>query len=109
MAKRPYTHINRINELPEKAGRICIYTRADDGPVRVEIWGDPEGLRYFAAVLNWLADFDQAKNSDPAGTREHLHLMPGEQIDVQSCFVGVSRADAKGTGELPKFMKQEKR
>ncbi len=83
-------------------------TGEDDGPLRVEIWGDPEGLRYFAAVLNWLADFDQAKNSDPTGTREHLHLMPGEQIDTWSCYVDVCRADAKGTGELPEFMIQEK-
>jgi hypothetical protein len=106
MAKS-YVHINRINELPEKSGRICINTRSDDKPVEVVICGDPAGLRYFAGVLNWLADFDQTRNSDPVGTREHLHLMPGEQVDAQSCYVEICRADAKGTGELPDFMKKD--
>ena len=106
--KEPYVHINRVNELPEKSGRICINTNPGDRPVEVVIWGDPDGLRYLAGILNWLADFDQARNSDPVGTREHLHLMPGEEVDMQSCYVEVCRADAKGTGELPRFMREEK-
>jgi hypothetical protein len=104
-----YVHINRVSELPEKSGRICINTNPGDRPVEVVICGDPAGLRYLANVLNWLADFDQNTNSDPVGTREHLHLRPGEEVDSQSFYVEVCRADAKGTGELPHyFMKEEK-
>ncbi|NLH40683.1 MAG: hypothetical protein GX448_02495 [Planctomycetes bacterium] len=103
--KNPYVHVNRVDELPEKAGRITVNVKPDDRPVEVVICGDPDGLRYMASVLMWLADFDQGKNSDPVGSREHLHLMPGEEMDAQSCYVEVCRADAKGTGDLPEFMR----
>ncbi len=106
MAKsRAYTDL--YNDLPKKSGRICINAKPDESG-ELLICGDPEGLRYLAAVLTWLAGFDQAKNPDPVGSREHLHFRPGAQLDVPSCPVEVCRADAKGTGELPNFMRQEK-
>ncbi len=99
--KEPYVHINRVNELPDKGGYISIDAKRYKKAVEVRICGDPAGLRYLAEVLRWLADFDQSRNTDPIGSREHLHLTPGEQLDADSCYVEVCRADAKGTGELP--------
>ena len=105
MAKR-HAHANLYNDLPKKAGHICINVKPEE-PGELLICGDPKGLRYLAAVLTWLADFDQAKSSCPLGSREHLHFRPGAQLDVQSCQVEICRADAKGTGELPKFMRED--
>jgi len=104
MAKR-HTHANLYSDLPKKMGNICIHVKPEEEPVL--ICGDPEGLRYLAAVLTWLADFDQARSHDPIGSREHLHFRPGAHLDVQSCCVEICRADAKGTGELPMFMREE--
>ena len=103
---KPYVHLNRVNELPERHGHICIVPKIGRNDIKyVSITGDPEGLRYLAEVLKWLADFDQNKNTDPAGSREHLHLEPGEELDSSSCYIVLCRADAKGTGEFPDFMK----
>ncbi|MBE0538003.1 MAG: hypothetical protein IH624_20265 [Phycisphaerae bacterium] len=102
---KPYVHLNRVNELPEKDGRICIRPETVDDIQYVSITGDPEGLRYLADALKWLADFDQNRNTDPPGSREHLHMEPGEELDSCSCYVELCRADAKGTGELPDYMK----
>jgi hypothetical protein len=103
---KAYVHLNRVNELPENYGHICIVPEPSRSDVNcISITADPEGLRYLAEALKWLADFDQDKNTDPAGSREHLHLEPGEELDLCSCCVELCRADAKGTGEFPDFMK----
>lgn len=103
----PYVHLNRVNEIPEKSGNICIFAEPHKGTCSppVTIIGDPEGLRYLAEVLMWLADFNQDENTDPVGSREHLHLEPNEELNSKSCYVELCRADAKGTGELSDCMK----
>jgi hypothetical protein len=95
-----------IYNYPEKSGNIDIYPQIiDANQVAVTIMGDKEGLRYLASLLNWMADFDQESNADPDGTREHIHLHRETQLGCFSCEVSLCRADAKGTGELPDFMK----
>ncbi len=96
----------KIYSYPDKSGNIDIFTDIIDGRfLSITILGDPQGLRYLADLLNWLADFDQGKNNDPIGTREHIHLHAKEQLGSHSCEVEICRADAKGTGELPEFMR----
>lgn len=95
-----------IYNYPPKTGKIDIYPQiVNADQAVVTIMGDPEGLRYLARLLNWMADFDQGLNSAPDGTREHIHLHREEQLGNFSCEVELCRADAKGTGELPDFMK----
>jgi len=97
--KKPY------NNYPDRSGKINIFPRIDDGRFAdVVIIGDPEGLRYLAKLLNWLADSDQNQNDDPIGARFHTHLHFNEQLGEHSCEVELCRADAKGTGEYPDFM-----
>ena len=97
-------------KLPENKGRLDIYPGITDGDgVGVDIIGDPDGLRYLSDVLRALAGYDQDSDNAPVGTREHVHLHRECQLGGHSCEVVVSRADAKGTGELPDFMKQSRR
>ena len=92
-------------DYPKKQGKIDIYPQIIDGNlVTISIIGDPDGLRYMARLLDYLADYDQEKSQDPIGTREHIHLHRNEQLGDYSCEVELCRADAKGTGELPEFM-----
>lgn len=94
-------------KLPENRGKLEVYAESDEGwlaDLGVVIIGDPDGLRYLSGVLKALADYDQDSDERPVGTREHVHLYPKCQLGRHSCEVLVSRADAKGTGELPDFM-----
>ncbi len=94
-------------DYPDKEGNICIYPEINEGRfVNVNIIGDPEGLRYLAKLLNYIAGIDQDENNDPIGEREHIHIHPEMQLDEHSCEVEICRADAKGTGEFPDFMKE---
>ena len=91
---------------PKIEGKINIFPSILDGNIaKVTIIGDPKGLNSLAKLLQWLADFDQNKNYDPVGEREHIHLHANEPLGWHSCEVEVCRADAKGTGELPDYMK----
>ena len=95
-----------IYNYPKKSGKIDIYPQiVEADQALVTIMGDPEGLRYLASLLNWLADFDQELSPDPDGTREHIHLHRKLQLGNYSSEVEIFRADAKGTGELPDCMK----
>jgi len=95
------------DDIPDKKGKINIYPEIIDGNlITISVIGDPEGLKYLASLLTWLAEFDQNKNNDPIGSREHLHLLKDEELDWHSCEVEICRADAKGTGEYPDFMKK---
>lgn len=99
--------MSKSYNYPEKVGNIDIFPEIHDGRiVTISIVGDPKGLKYLAEVLNYIADFDQEENEDPEGSREHLHLHPDEQLGWHSCEVEICRADAKGIGELPKFMRK---
>jgi hypothetical protein len=92
--------------LPENKGRLDIYPEIiDGGSTRVVIIGDPEGFRYLSDVLKILADYNQEGDNSPIGARMHVHLHRQRQLGDHSCEVEVCRADAKGTGEVPDFMK----
>ena len=96
--------------FPENKGRLEIYPQVCDGDsLSVTIMGDPDGLRYLSDVLKVLADYDQDSDSSPVGARVHAHLHRQYQLGGHSRDVEVCRADAKGTGELPDFMKQMNR
>ena len=93
-------------KLPQNKGKLDIYQETDeDGSSSVVIMGDPDGLRYLSETLKALADHDQENDGSPKGEREHVHLHRKCQLGNNSCEVMISRADAKGTGELPDFMK----
>ena len=95
-------------KLPENKGRLDICPEIHCGDcLSVTIMGDPDGLRYLSDVLRALADYDQDSDGSPVGTREHIHLHRKCQLGEHSCEVLVSRADAKGTGELPDSMKRQ--
>ncbi len=99
--------MEKIYNYPYKSGLIDIYPEVIEGNVvTVSIVGDPKGLKYFAGLLRWLADFNQDDNKDPIGSRFHIHLHRDEQLGSHSCEVEICRADAKGTGELPEFMRE---
>ena len=91
---------------PENKGKLDIYSDiVEDNVPIVTIIGDPDGLRYLSELLQALADYDQDSDNSPKGEREHVHLHSKCQLGKHSCEVEVCRADAKGTGELPEFMR----
>ena len=93
-------------KLPENKGKLDIYQEiCEGGSPSVVIIGDPDGLRYLSETLKALADYDQNSDSSPTGERAHIHLHRRCQLRRNSCEVEICRADAKGTGELPDFMK----
>ncbi|MBI9017749.1 MAG: hypothetical protein JEZ07_10875 [Phycisphaerae bacterium] len=98
--------IDLYNDIPKKEGCLDIFPESHgDNQVSICLIGDPDGLRYLAKLLNWLADFDQSNNSDMEGSREHIHLHSNNQLGNHSCEVEICRADAKGSGMLPDFMR----
>ncbi len=109
MSKRKKTEINRIHQDRGFAiapkGILDIYPSVIEGKQpAVTIIGNPDGLRYLAELLHYLADFDQSMTDGPKGSREHFHLHAGDQLGKHSCEVELCRADAKGTGDLPDFV-----
>ena len=93
-------------KLPDNNGKLGIYSEIDeDNVLGITIIGNPDGLRYLSEVLQALADYDQDSDNSPKGEREHVHLHRNCQLGKHSCEVEVCRADAKGTGELPEFMR----
>lgn len=44
---KPYVHLNRVNDIPEKSGKICIYPELHKSTygLSVGIIGGPEGVR----------------------------------------------------------------
>ena len=100
------TMIKSNLKLPENKGKLNIYPNIVEGNIpTVTIIGDPDGLSYLSELLHVLADYDQDSRNSPKGTREHVHLHAKCQLGKHSCEVEVCRADAKGTGELPDFMR----
>ena len=82
-------------DYPDKKGILDIYPEIHDGnSIAVSIIGDPEGLRYLADLLNYIANLDQNENSDSIGAREHIHLYAETQLSTHSCEVEICRADA---------------
>jgi hypothetical protein len=92
-------------DYPSMSGYINFFPSVNTDMVSINISGDPEGLRYMARLLNWMADFDLKEAVCFDGEREHIHLHPETQLGNHSCEVVVWRADAKGTGELPDYSK----
>ena len=90
---------------PKKRGKINIYPEISRGnSISIHIIGNPDGLKYLADWLNFLANFDLNQTDDPIGSREHFHFHPTCQLNSHSCEVIIWRADANGTRELPDFM-----
>jgi hypothetical protein len=101
-------NIRNHAEYPEKEGRIDIFPEIHDGnAIGIVIIGNPNGLRYLARLLYYLAEYDQENSRAPSDTREHIHLHVGMQLGHYSCEVELCRADAKGTGELPDYMDEK--
>ena len=97
--------MNNPDEYPKKQGKIDIFPEIHDGnAISIVIVGNPDGLRYLASLLDYMASYDQKNSQAPSGSREHIHLHIGEQLGNHSCEVELCRADAKGTGKLPEFM-----
>ena len=97
-----------VVKYPEKKGNIDIFPQIQEGnAISITIIGDPDGLRYMSSLLLKLADYDQEISQAPSGSREHIHLHPGNQLGNHSSEVEICRADAKGTKELPEFMIKE--
>ena len=80
------------------AGDIRIATyEGDDGPV-VTLYGDPEGLRSLAVILNDLASLDQQRVPDrnlPVGEGFHLHLFESRGLTNGSLKLDLGRTDPR--------------
>lgn len=97
-------------KLPKPKGNLDIFPQIQYGRyVSVTIIGDPNGLRHLAALLTKVADADQDQVRAPEGSRLHIHVHPDQHLGSNSCEVEICRADAKGTGELPEFMRRPAR
>lgn len=84
-------------QFPKLTGKIEI--REEQG--KIEIGGDPEGLRSLAQLMAWLADADQETWPYlPAGQGAHLHIYPGIDISEGSQEVEIKRLDVKGAGRV---------
>ncbi|KKR03328.1 MAG: hypothetical protein UT30_C0032G0007 [Candidatus Uhrbacteria bacterium GW2011_GWF2_39_13] len=98
---------NISKKVPSKNGILYIYPVIYNGKTtKVNIDGNPDGLRYLANLLNYVADLEQGKMALPDGERFHIHLKAGNELGWHSSEVEICRADAKGTGELPQYMDQ---
>ena len=73
---------------------------------RVEIYGDPNGLRSFANFLIRIAEFDQSRLADirlPAGEGLHRHMVPVADCHPLSASCLCGRLDAKADGDVTWF------
>lgn len=69
----------------------------------VLIHGDSEGLKSLAQLLIEIANVQQEKIADdilPIGAREHITLMPNQDLSKSSNQTIIGRLDAKNTGEF---------
>lgn len=82
----------------------------DESRDLVTLYGDPEGLRYFARLLTWIADMDQRSLSDgelPKTEGFHTHLSPGHDCHPISVEIVIGRIDAKADGSTEWFFEGE--
>jgi hypothetical protein len=107
LTKPKKSEVKWIIKLPPKGkGKIDVFVEMIDGRnAGVVIIGDPKGLRYLAEIMMRVAALDQDKSPEETDPRQHVHLHRGVQLGSYSCEVEISRADAKGTGLLPDFMR----
>ena len=76
--------------------RIGIYD-GDDGPVAT-LYGDPEGLRSLATILNDLTALDQQRvphSNLPVGEGFHLHLLESRGLARGSLKLDLGRTDLR--------------
>ena len=93
-------------KLPENKGKLDINPEIHESNItEVTIIEDPDGLHFLSELLKILADYDQDSCNIHKGAREHVHLHANCQLGKHSCEAVVCRTDAKGTGELPDFMR----
>lgn len=79
--------------------RVAFY-EGDDGPVAT-VYGDPDGLRSLAAILNDLASLDQQSvpvSNLPVGEGFHLHLIESNGLSDGSMDFDIGRSDPRKVG-----------
>ena len=89
-------------------GNLEITSIEEDNRKIIMIHGDPEGLFSFGEILIRLSKQDQNKFSGlPIGAREHIHMLPNNQLSKTSKETIIGRLDAKGTGKFPSSYKKK--
>ena len=76
--------------------RVAFYD-GDDGPVAT-VYGDPDGLRNFATILNDLAALDQERvppRNLPVGEGFHLHFFESRGLADGSMHIDIGRSDPR--------------
>ena len=76
--------------------RVALYD-GDDGPVAT-VYGDPDGLRSLATILNDLAALDQEcvpPRNLPVGEGFHLHLFESRGLSDGSMHIDIGRSDPR--------------
>ena len=97
-------HFDRNDNLPKNTGKLSIFPSIQEGHhFLVTIVGDSEGMRYFARVLDYMADVQVAKQDMPEGARAHIPLHPGLQLIDHLSEVQICRAAAKGSETLAEY------
>lgn len=98
----------RVLEFPSQRGNLWIFHSEVPEGRYVSIYGDPEGLRSFAALLIAEADVDQSQlpeRSLSLGGRHHLHILAGVHIHPRSMDAVIGRLDAAKSGEFPDWLR----
>ena len=77
--------------------RVAVYD-GEDGQV-MTLYGDPDGFRSLALILNDLADLDQERvpaRNLPVGEGYHLHLLESRGLAAGSLKLDLGRSDLRG-------------
>jgi hypothetical protein len=87
--------VTKYRKCPPAKGKLCIYPAISYGKIlSIKIIGDRKGLKYLAALAEYLAELDLEKMDIPTGGSAHLHLKPEVHIGWNSSDVVVCRAEA---------------
>ncbi len=95
------TELSKINST-RLAGEVFIRTYENDGRPVACVYGDPEGLRSLATLLNKLADLDQktlGPRNLPDNEGVHVHVTERTGLCAGSGLLDLGRLDAKATGD----------
>jgi hypothetical protein len=88
-------------KYPAVKGQIFVQFSSNGGRPEVYLSADPAGLRSLAALCQALADLEQTSiEALPSMfASEHVHLLPGVHLGINSARLCLGRADDK-RGEL---------
>jgi hypothetical protein len=93
---------------PKPRGRLWVAPgTVNVREMNIDIYGDPEGLEYFAELLRYVAQVDQRIACVPRGDRYRVQLEPGAELKEGSGYLDLVRADASGTGAYPEHLSLE--